>query len=232
MDAYDPNFICNHSDHQGRYAFNQQPNIGLFNLSCFAQAILPLLAKDESEQAIAAAVDIAKGVLANYQYYYLEHYTAGMRAKLGLHESYTEDEALVKDLLDLMAQDRVDFTILFRTLCTFSGADIAPNDTLRDMFLQREAFDAWAGRYKLRLQQEIVDEATRQSQMRRVNPKYILRNYMAEAAIRKAQYEMDYSEIDRLFTLLQSPFDEQPEHERYAGYPPDWAKHISVSCSS
>jgi uncharacterized protein YdiU (UPF0061 family) len=72
----------------------------------------------------------------------------------------------------------------------------------------------------------------RASKMKKINPKYILRNYMAEAAIRKAEDENDYSEIDRLFNLLQKPFDEQPENESYAGLPPEWAQEISVSCSS
>lgn len=232
MEAYDPAYICNHSDHHGRYAYNQQPNIGSFNLSCFAQAILPLLAQDDSEAAIPQAVDMAKDKLADYQPRYLEYYAAGMRAKLGLAHAQPEDEALIKDLLRLMADDQVDYTILFRRLCGFSSKAGEPNHVLRDMFLQREAFDHWAVRYKQRLLKEGTDEASRQAQMKQVNPTVILRNYMAETAIRKAQDEKDYSEIDRLIAVLQSPFDERAEQQHYAGFPPDWAKHIAVSCSS
>jgi len=232
MEAYDPGYICNHSDHHGRYAYNQQPNIGLFNLSCFAQAILPVLAKDDSERAVSRAVEIAKEALANYQPHYLKHYASGMRAKLGLNQSRPEDEALVRDLLNLMAEDQVDYTILFRTLCQFSEHETAPNHTARDLFLQREVFDHWAVRYKQRLRQQGMASEERQALMRRVNPRFILRNYMAETAIRKAQDEKDYSEIDRLISLLHSPYDEQPEHAHYAGFPPDWAKNIAVSCSS
>jgi uncharacterized protein YdiU (UPF0061 family) len=234
MEAYEPGFICNHSDHQGRYAYNQQPNIGLFNLSCFAQAILPLLAQevaqDESDAAIAQAVELAKQALAVYHARYLELYASHMRAKLGFNQVFQEDEALIKDLLSLMAQDRVDYTILFRALCSFTPGQ--HNHAIRDLFLQREAFDEWAKRYQQRLAKEYSEDPLRQAQMRRVNPKYILRNYMAETAIRKAEDDKDYSEIDRLITLLQSPYDEQPEHEHYAEFPPEWANNIAVSCSS
>jgi len=227
MEAYDPGYICNHSDHRGRYAYDQQPNIGLFNLSCFAQAILPLLS-DEPEQA----VEIAKHKLAQYHALYINQYAIRMRAKLGFQHSQQEDERLVKDLLVLMANDKVDFTILFRRLSEFSSGADARNESIRDLFLQRDAFDQWAVRYKTRLLQESSVDEIRSQAMKQANPKYILRNYMAELAIRKAEDEKDYSEIGRLLDLLRSPFDEQPEHQRYAGFPPDWACNISVSCSS
>jgi uncharacterized protein YdiU (UPF0061 family) len=227
MEAYDPGYICNHSDYHGRYAYDQQPNIGLFNLSCFAQAILPLLS-DEPEQA----VEIAKDKLEKYQALYIQHYAMRMRAKLGLRDNHEEDEALTKDILVLMANDKVDFTILFRRLAAFSTHNVGGNNSIRDLFLQREAFDAWAGRYKSRLIKEDSKDEARFEAMQQTNPRYILRNYMAEIAIRKAEDEKDYSEIDRLLKLLQHPFDEQPEQAHYAGFPPDWAATISVSCSS
>lgn len=227
MEAYDPGFICNHSDHHGRYAFDQQPNIGLFNLSCLAQAILPLLA-EEPEQA----AEIAKAKLQDYQHHFVEHYATRMRSKLGFNHPSAEDQALVDDLLDLMAADRVDFTILFRKLSDFSTAERAKNDSVRDLFLRRDAFDAWSNRYRQRLTNEGSDDAARSIQIRQVNPKYILRNYLAEIAIRKAEDNKDYSEIDQLFTLLRSPFEEHSEWEHYAGHPPDWANQLSVSCSS
>ena len=227
MEAYDPGYICNHSDHHGRYAYDQQPNIGLFNLSCFAQAILPILSNEPEK-----AVEIAKSKLEQYQQRYIHHYASRMRDKLGLVKAMPEDETLVKDLLALMAEDKVDFTILFRQLCDFSTIDNKKNSAVRDLFLQREAFDSWAQRYKLRLKKQAITDTQRSEHMKQVNPKYILRNYMAEVAIRKAEDEKDYSEIDRLLSLLQAPFDEQLENEHYAGFPPDWATNIAVSCSS
>ena len=227
MEAFDPHYICNHSDYSGRYAYDQQPNIGLFNLSCFAQAILPILSENVEE-----AVEIARSKLEAYQPIYTKYYASQMRNKLGFNTVENEDESLTTDLLALMAQDKVDFTILFRNLCEFSCASDLQNNTLRDLFIQRSAFDQWAKRYRERLLKEQSIDQERQKRMKTVNPKYILRNYMAELAIRKAEDEKDYSELDRLFGILQAPYDEQPENEDYAGFPPDWANSLSVSCSS
>ncbi len=160
-----------------------------------------------------------------------------MRQKLGLVEAHEEDQTLLSDLLNLMEANQVDYTILFRRLANFnswiSARTLRGQDKeIRDLFLDRDRFDAWAQRYAQRLQKEKRNDAERKVRMRKVNPKYILRNHLAEIAIRKAEDDQDYSEIDKLFTILQNPFDEWPEYEDYAGHPPEWAGDISVSCSS
>lgn len=220
MDDYDAGFICNHSDHNGRYAFNQQPYIGLWNLSRLAQALLPLAGKE----ALKAALD-------SYTPIFEQQYRTLMRAKLGLETAQAEDEGLIAELLSLMAQSHADYTILFRSLSQFSTEAGAANQTLRDFFLDRPAFDAWAHRYARRLQAEHSVDRYRQEKMNRVNPKFVLRNYLAQQAIEKAQHK-DFSEIDRLLTLLQNPYSDQPAMDAYAAPPPNWGKHLSVSCSS
>jgi hypothetical protein len=225
MEQYDPGFICNHSDHHGRYAFSKQPEVGLFNLSCLAQAMLPLL-NDNTD----AAVEIARHELSQYQPQFTVLYAAHMRAKLGLLDALEDDQALVQELLDIMHASQVDFTLCFRAL---SIEDIAQRNTaIRDMFIDREAADHWLEKYQQRLDQEDSIDAERSVYMKQENPKYILRNYLAEVAIRKARDERDYSEIDRLMRCLARPYDEQPEFEDYAAAPPDWAQRLSVSCSS
>jgi len=220
IDDYDPGFICNHSDHNGRYAFNQQPYIGLWNLSCLAQALLPLAGKDELKAALDRYTPLCEG-----------RYLDLMRAKVGLREARDEDAELIQDLLALMARHHVDYTIFFRTLGEFRSAPGAANEGLRDFFLDREAFDRWAGRYATRLRAEGSRDEERRARLSRVNPKYVLRNYLAQQAIEKAQ-QKDFSEIDRLLALLQQPYDDQPGMEAYAAAPPNWGKHLSVSCSS
>lgn len=220
MDDYDAGFICNHSDHNGRYAFNQQPYIGLWNLSCLAQALLPLVKKDA-----------LKAALESYQPLFDREYLRLMRSKLGLQEERTEDDALIRDLLGLLQESHTDYTILFRELGSFSSATGAMNDTLREHFVNRERFDDWAVQYRDRLRSENSQDAERRERMNRVNPKYVLRNYLAQAAIEKAQ-QKDFSEIDRLFTLLQNPYSDQPDMDAYAAPPPNWGKHLAVSCSS
>ena len=221
LDQYDPGFICNHSDHHGRYAFDQQPGVGLWNLTCLAQALTPLM-----------SVEAAKACLEEYEQAFVSHYYDLMRLKLGLPELNEQAVALVNDLLDLMRRDGRDYTLTLRALSQFRTGEGADNRALRDRFISRAEFDQWARRYTELLLRNQSDDAQRQQNMNRRNPKYILRNYLAQIAIDKARREQDYTEIDRLLTCLRDPFSEQPEFEAYAGEPPDWAKRIEVSCSS
>ncbi|MBC8058370.1 MAG: YdiU family protein [Rhizobiales bacterium] len=227
LDAFDPGHVCNHSDTQGRYAWSRQPNVGFWNLHALAQGLMPLIG--DSELALAA--------LEPYKAAFADALLARWRAKLGLQAREDGDRDLVDDLLRLMAADRCDFTITFRRMAGFSAAPDAANAPIRDLFIDRPAFDAWAHRYAQRLAREGgVDasaETGRALQMKRVNPKFILRNHLADLAIRDAQAG-DFSETQRLLKVLQRPFDEQDAaaSERYAGFPPEWASSIEVSCSS
>ena len=229
LDAYDPEFICNHSDTGGRYAFKRQPMIGLWNCNALAQALTSLLSIDE-----------LKTVLGEYEPLFFETLLKLQRQKLGLLEHHPDDQALIEALLNALAENQVDYTIFFRALCAFDEHSFDKNSTqeqnshtsLRNLFLNREAFDAWAKTYSERLTEEKRTTTDRQAAMLKVNPKYVFRNYMAEIAIRKAEDEQDYGEIDRLLELLQSPFDEHPDSEEYAKHPPAWSQKLSVSCSS
>jgi uncharacterized protein YdiU (UPF0061 family) len=218
LDAYEPGFICNHSDHNGRYAWNQQASVGLWNLNALAHALSGLIERD-------ALVSTLQG----YEAAFVESYSAGLRAKLGLRQEQPEDRELAIDFLDLLMKAGADYTRSFRALSSISVNDSHPS--LRDDFLDRAAFDAWLQRYQQRLHTENSQDGERQIRMNKVNPKYILRNYLAQTAIDKAE-SGDYNEIDKLQELLTKPFDEQPEHESYAALPPDWGRHLEISCSS
>ena len=219
MEAYDPGYICNHSDPHGRYAFDQQPQVGLWNLTCLAQALSPLIPQEEAE-----------AILDSYAPTFYAHYTGLMGDKLGLNNTSEDDIPLISTLLEMMQASRLDYTNLFRGLGNFDTAAGANNDALRDQFIDRPAFDDWATSYRERLRAS--DNIERKARMDSVNPKYILRNYLAQGAIEQAEKHRNYSEIDRLLNLLARPYDEQPEMKTYAALPPEWAQHISVSCSS
>jgi uncharacterized protein YdiU (UPF0061 family) len=221
MESYDPGYICNHSDPRGRYAYDQQPQVGLWNLACLAQALSPLIEKQH-----------AHAVLDGYAPAYHRHYAELMGAKLGLQKNDANDIQLIGSLLQMMHDSQIDYTNLFRSLGNFDSSEDAANAALRDQFIDRAAFDAWAAAYRARLQQEPGTDGERRARMNAVNPKYILRNYLAQNAIERAEKQRDFSEIDRLLVLLGKPFDEQPEMESYAAAPPDWARQIEVSCSS
>ncbi|MHA4871437.1 protein adenylyltransferase SelO [Duganella sp. PWIR1] len=224
MEAFDADHICNHTDQQGRYSYANQPQVGHWNCYALAQALLPLIGEVEPTQA---ALDV-------YQPEFAAKLDELLHAKLGiavLEQHFDEDRALLDDMFALMQANSVDFTLFFRRLSGLRAADASGDEPLRDLYIDRPAFDAWAGRYRARLQAEASDDATRALAMNAVNPKYVLRNYLAQQAIEKAQNK-DFSEVERLLTVLQRPYDEQPEHEHYAALPPDWASHLEVSCSS
>ncbi len=221
METYDPGYICNHSDPGGRYAYDQQPQIGLWNLACLAQAMSPLI-------PTAAADAVLDGYATAYHQYYVEL----MGAKLGLAHASMDDFPLIDGLLKMLHASQLDYTNLFRNLGGFISAVDATNDLLRDQFIDRAAFDAWAAAYRTRLQNEPGTDSERKARMNAVNPKYILRNYLAQTAIEMAENNRDFSEINRLLNLLDKPFDEQPGMESYAATPPEWARQIEVSCSS
>ena len=225
LDRYQPDFICNHSDHHGRYAFNQQPDVGLFNLSCLAQALLPLI-----DPQPEAAAEKAKAELESYHDIFIDHYATLMSNKLGLYEQPTENKTLCDELLNIMHSNQVDYTLLFRNLSEPDSEKRALN--VRNLFIDPLACDAWMKKYQLRLNAENSSAEQRSQNMKRINPKYILRNHLAEAAIRKASDDADFSEIDRLMTVLLNPFDEHSDYESYATHPPAWAHEIKVSCSS
>jgi len=220
LDAFDPGFVCNHSDTGGRYAFDQQPDVGAWNVTKLAQALVPLL-----------SVEAASSAIQDYPQIFSRAYVARMTAKIGLAPG-GDTVGLLLDLLELMAASHVDYTIFFRCLCDFDSTSGATNAPVRDRFLDRDAFDAWAARYAAALRQTGVPDAERRIALRAVNPKYILRNHLAETAIRRAADQRDTSEVARLHALLTRPFDDQPESDAYAAEPPDWARKIEVSCSS
>jgi len=225
MDAFDPGHICNHSDERGRYAYGRQGNVGFWNLHALAQAMLPLLSgdggmpHDEAGERLLATLEI-------YKTAFPAELMRRMRAKLGLVTAQDGDQALVDDWLKLMASARADFTISFRRLADFATAP----DTVRDHFLDRAAFDAWAQRYTERLAAEGSDATERATRMKRTNPAVVLRNHLAENAIRAAS-DGDFSETARLLKALQSPFEE-PALAADAALPPEWAQGLEVSCSS
>ncbi|MEC4674199.1 MAG: YdiU family protein [Nitrospirota bacterium] len=221
MDDFNPGFVPNHSDHQGRYSFQNQPDIGYWNIRAIAQALSPLL----EEADVLGAPEI-------YEETMLKTYADLMQAKLGLQETQEGDDKLRRDLLAQMHSNHVDYTNFFRALGNYKQDEPSANAEIRDQFLDREGFDWWAEHYQARLKAEHSVDSERKARMDRCNPKYILRNYLAQVAIQRATEQQDYTEIDRLLELLRYPFDDQPEMNEYAAPPPDWGKQIVVSCSS
>ncbi len=217
LDAFVPGHVCNHSDSQGRYAYNRQPNVAYWNLFCLAQALLPLIGDQE----------LAKDALESYKTVFPESFMARMRAKLGLASVREGDGELIDGVLMLLAQNGVDYTIFWRRLShAVQQNDFEP---VRDLFADRSAFDGWLLSYSEL--PALENKALAANLMLKANPKFVLRNHLGEQAIRAAKLG-DFSELQTLQRLLEHPFDEHPGHDAYAAFPPDWASSIEISCSS
>lgn len=217
LDGFDPGHICNHSDQQGRYAFQRQPEVVRWNLYRLGQALQPLI----GEPAIANAA------LADYSERFSRYFLQQMCAKLGLATAHEQDRALVGQLLQLLALERVDYPIFWQRL---SDAVAQQDDAPVQALLQdRTGLALWLQNYRIRLQTEDPSQAI--ARMARHNPRFVLRNYLAEQAIDAAKLG-DFSVLERLQRVLERPFDVHPGQEAWANFPPTWASSIAISCSS
>lgn len=230
LDDFDWHYICNHSDHAGRYAFSQQPDISYWNCGRLAQALSPLITDTTSLQKI----------MDQYPQLYSSHYSELMGKKLGLTQPEDEDLELIKDLLHLLHDKHADYTLFFRYLCDFEPADFdvnSDNGKLSSLFIHpglstnQNALNQWLQQYALRLKRNLMDNQTRSQQMKKANPKFILRNYLAQQAIEAAE-QGNYRNIEDLMVVLESPFDEHPDYETLSNLPPEWGKKLEISCSS
>jgi len=206
MDTYHPMTVFSSIDMQGRYAYNQQPQIGHWNLTQFAETLLPLLADDQD-----SAVASAREALAVYPKAFEARYHADLRAKIGLEQTRDGDLDLVSDLLKRMAEQRADFTLTFRRLADLGASDTSADARVRELFAEPEAFDAWAAQWRERLAAERRDDAERRQAMRAVNPAYIPRNHRVEQAINAAKADGDLTPIEELLTVLAEPYADHPE---------------------
>ena len=230
LDGFNPRHICNHTDTQGRYAYHRQPNVAFWNLHCLGQALSPLIHDEDLTLAVLESFksDFPKA---------LDHAMAlksGLAHPTGASQGPSPVRELTESLLAIMAKEQVDYTIFWRRLSqAVASESLAVThplwEAVRDLFVDRPAWADWQQRYAQQLQHDDLHRVAQT--MLAHNPKYVLRNHLAEIAIRQAKIG-DFSEVQTLLTLLQSPFDEHPEHEAYAQLPPDWASSIEISCSS
>jgi hypothetical protein len=225
MDRYDRGFIPNHSDPAGRYAFDQQPMVGLWNCARLGEALHSLISEDDALSALESYRGIFEGEIDRL-----------MRAKLGLLTSEPDDQELAAGFLAVLHAARGDYTRSFRALSRFAprsgdGREPAGASAVREAAEESPAIDAWLARYTQRLIREDSDDVARQRRMLQANPKYVLRNWMAQEVIAAAEGG-DFAPIDAMRRIVASPFDEHPDAERYAGRPPAWAADLALSCSS
>jgi serine/tyrosine/threonine adenylyltransferase len=230
LEGYEPAWTPNTTDSQHkRYGYGNQPAIALWNLLQLANALFPLINEAEPLQEI----------LTEFQTGFETKYPQMMRQKIGLENREDEDILLIADLENTLQLIETDMTLFFRNLSLVLKNDSAENalEKIKDAFYNLEEFsdevksqwNQWFTTYLNRLNTENLIDDERKLKMNLVNPKYVLRNYMAQLAIDKAD-EGDFSLVEELYNLLKNPYDEQPEHEKYFAKRPDWARH-KVGCS-
>jgi uncharacterized protein YdiU (UPF0061 family) len=213
MEDYIPSYVCNHSDHQGRYAFKNQPYIGLWNCSALGHALSSLISEENQDEILKTYESIFQNKLAELY-----------RKKLGFMTARNEDAQLIQGLLDIMESERLDYTNTFRNLSQ-AVTETKTNELNSDVAM------SWIKSYQERHNKESKSIAKKISLMNAINPKYILRNYMAQEVIEAAE-NSDFSAAETLIEVITSPYDELEQYEHFANRSPDWAKNLEISCSS
>ena len=211
MDGFNPDKVYSSIDHQGRYAYRNQPGIAHWNLACLAECLIPLLDKDPEQ-----AVPMAQAAVDAFPDLFLDAHQQGMGRKLGLTLAGDDDEALVEDLLELMATAESDFTLTFRRLAELANPDMDPGQGINDIFELPDAFSPWLERWQQRLQAQTENH---QSAMLKTNPVFIPRNHLVAEVIEAAVSEADFAPFNRLVDVLTDSAAYHSELKHYAAPP-------------
>jgi serine/tyrosine/threonine adenylyltransferase len=218
MDTYDPATVFSSIDREGRYAYGNQPYIAVWNLARLAEPLLPLIHDNEEK-----AVEIAQEALSKFEHLYKANWLAGMRAKLGLFNEEEEDEALVEDLLNMMQNDRADYTNTFRSLTVGNMED--------NVLFKNPKFIEWHERWQARLERQEEPKASSQELMRTSNPAVVPRNHRVEEAL-EAAGRGDFSVMERLLQVLSKPYEHSGEQEEYCKLPDPSNRPYKTFCGT
>ncbi|MFE3870196.1 YdiU family protein [Flavobacterium sp. ZS1P70] len=230
LEDYNSNWTPNTTDREHkRYRFGNQPEIALWNLYQLANALYPLIEDAKPLEAILDAFS------ADYEKEYLNM----MQNKLGFQIKREHDIVLIQSLTQLLERVETDMTIFFRNLSNVTKADNGSTafNTIKDAFYNEKDLDEtilknwhdWLENYSIRINEEIRSDSERKNKMNKVNPKYVLRNYMAQLCIDDAD-KGDFSLLNELFEMLKNPYSEQPNLQKWFAKRPDWARD-KVGCS-
>src|ERR1035437_1648355 len=213
LEEYDPAKVYSSIDHGGRYAYGNQPRVALWNLARLAESLLPVLAPESGSEE--AGLVAANEALSAFEPQFEEAHRAGLRRKLGLVLKREGDTVLAENLLQCMAANRADFTLTFRRLCD-AAAGPEGDVRVRTLFSDPAAYDGWAAGWRRRLEEESADGQARAAAMRRMNPAFIPRNHLVEAALDAANLRQDFQPFEDLLAVISRPYDERPGLERYS----------------
>jgi len=224
MERYAPDTVFSSIDRNGRYAYGRQPQMAFWNLSRFAETLLPLLDSDEER-----SVEIATAAVQSFVPRYEAHWLRGMRAKLGFWTEMGGDEQIAGDFLGALHDGQVDFTLAFRSL---AQAALGNREPLRSMFGCAKSIDAWLEGWEARLELEDIEATARVKTMQRANPAFIPRNHKVEEALEAAAERSDFGPFRELLEVIRRPFDEQPGRAAYSVPAPLDAEPYQTFCGT
>lgn len=227
LDAFVPETVYSSIDHQGRYAYNQQPAIAAWNLSRLAECLLPLLSQDSE-----AAIEVATQALNAFPAKFKTDFEAGITRKTGLDPTQPKHVEVAMSLLDVMAQNDADMTLTFRRLGALDDQPGDDDEPLRQLFDDPHAFDQWASRWRACLSHLGQETPSRTQAMNAINPAFILRNHLAERAVDAAIHHLDFEPMRRLQQILSNPFEDQPENAQWAGPPAPDERVTATFCGT
>ena len=217
LDDYDKDYVCNHTDRDGRYSFKNQPSIAYWNLGQLAKALSPIV-------NYQSALEVLDEVFGRT---YENEYSEIMYAKMGLEKEEKNDKELFQWMLVALQGATIDYTLFFRKLSHFDG----DKSDILALCVYRTNLEEWLDSYSKRLEKESLETSKRHNKMLAVNPKYILKNHILQEAITKAEAH-DFSMVNNLLKVALAPFDEHKELEHLSKLAPMESKNIKLSCSS
>lgn len=216
MDQFKKDNICNHTDREGRYSFENQPRVVQWNLKVLTNTLSCLVSQNELDE-----------INNMFMFLYNKYYFENMASKLGIFDQEgTNINILIEDLLDILEYSRVDYTQFFYKISVYKNID-----DILDIVLDRVAFAKWLNRYEDILENQSITKEQRQQRLRKINPKYVLKNYMIQEAIDKANHD-DFSLVKDLMKIAQDPYAQHSELEKYASATPQDYSNQRLSCSS
>lgn len=214
------NYVCNHSDHKGRYSYQQQPSVGMWNLERFLVCFIDLIPRESLQD-----------IYNSYPAIFEQEYLRRARLKLGLLQENKEDHLLFIEVLQILSTHSIDYTFFWRKLCDYQEGVQDSMQELWDYYGNLKELKSWLEKYSSRLRVEESVGEDRKNRMKKHNPKYVLKNYIAQEVIEDVEKGSSKKLHDWL-TIFYRPFDEHTEFESYSRPTPVEHKHYQVSCSS
>ena len=225
MDEFSTRKVFSSIDRNGRYAFENQPKIAIWNLGCLLKALLPLFGSDES-------VALAQQSIQNFENLFKQHYEKGLRQKIGLHTKESGDAELINELLAEMQNHDSDFTLTFRALSDLAAPESKSSKVITSLYPFPAKLAPWLSKWRKRIDREEMSPDARQELMYQVNPAVIPRNHLVEKSIELADKASDVTFFQSMVKACETPYEYSPKQRPWAEPPLPNEKVLQTFCGT